>query len=58
MHENFQARARFTNNFKQHKCEKENQPRTSIWKDVSLGWIPDPKSDYTHFSNSLLAELY
>ena len=26
--------------------------------DVSLGWIPDPKGDYTRFSNSLLAEFY
>ena len=38
--------------------EQENQPRSSIWKDVSLGWIPDPKGDYTRFSNSLLAEFY
>lgn len=38
--------------------EQENQPRSSIWKDVSLGWIPDPKGDYTRLSNSLLAEFY
>ena len=37
--------------------EQQNQPRSSIWKDVSLGWIPDPKGDYTRFSNSLLAEF-
>ena len=34
------------------------QPRNNIWNDVSLGWIPDPKADYTRFSNSLLAEFY
>ena len=34
------------------------QPRNNIWNDVSLGWIPDPKANYTRFSNSLLAEFY
>ena len=34
------------------------QPRNNLWNDVSLGWIPDPKGDYTRFSNSLLAEFY
>ena len=37
---------------------QNTQPRSSIWNDVSLGGIPDPKGDYTRFSNFLLAELY
>ena len=44
-----------------HKTAQDGQntqPRSSIWNDVSLGWIPDPKGNYTCFSNFLLAEFY
>lgn len=43
-----------------HYTRWANYPtkKKNLWNDVSLGWIPDPKGDYTRFSNSLLAEFY
>ena len=37
--------------------EQENQPKSSIWKDVSLGWIPDPKDPFWQNSASVFGQL-
>ena len=28
------------------------------WKDEDLGWFPNPKGEYTEFSNSILPKFY
>ena len=28
------------------------------WKDEDLGWFPNPKGEYTEFSNSILSKFY
>ena len=28
------------------------------WKDEDLGWLPNPKGEYTEFSNSILPKFY
>ena len=28
------------------------------WKDEDLGWFPNPKDEYTEFSNSILPKFY
>ena len=28
------------------------------WKDEDLGWFPNPKGEYTEFSNSILPKVY
>jgi len=28
------------------------------WKDENLGWFPNPKGEYTEFSNSILPKFY
>ena len=28
------------------------------WKDEDLGWFPNPKGEYTEFSNSTLPKFY
>ena len=28
------------------------------WKDKDLGWLPNPKDEYTEFSNSILPKFY
>ena len=31
---------------------------TEKWKDEDLGWFPNPKGEYTEFSNSILPKFY
>ena len=28
------------------------------WKDKNLGWFPNPKGEYTEFTNSILPKFY
>ena len=28
------------------------------WKDEDLGWFPNPKGEYTEFSNKILPKFY
>ena len=30
---------------------------TEKWKDEDLGWFPNPKGEYTEFSNSILPKI-
>ena len=32
--------------------------RSEKWKDEDLGWFPNPKGEYTEFSNSILPKFY
>ena len=33
-------------------------PSPEKWKDEDLGWFPNPKGEYTEFSNSILPKFY
>ena len=36
-------------------CESSSPEK---WKGEDLGWFPDPKGEYTEFSNSMLPKFY
>ena len=56
-----------TRYFKKHSRHQEDgtsgagtsgSASSEKWKDEDLGWFPNPKGEYTKFSNSILPKFY